>query len=66
MYGAINAGEKLLQTGTAKASNKFLVLASDFGGYKSDTGDGKGYHFSINTLMECKVLRPFTIIMILT
>lgn len=45
MYGAIIAGEKLLQTGTAKASNKFLVLASDFGGYKSDTGDGKGLSF---------------------
>ncbi len=45
MYGAIIAGEKLLQTGTAKSSNKFLVLASDFGGYKSNTGDGKSLSF---------------------
>ncbi len=48
MYGGIMTGRKLLETGTALPENKYLVVASDFGGYKSDVGDGKGLSFFYN------------------
>lgn len=48
MYGAILAGHNLLETGSADSEHKYLIVASDFGGYKSDTGDGKGRSFFYN------------------
>lgn len=45
MYGGILAGKELLETGNALDENKYLILASDFGGYKSDAGNGKGLSF---------------------
>ncbi|MEG0469598.1 MAG: hypothetical protein RR562_06785, partial [Longicatena sp.] len=48
MYGAILAGRNLLETGSATSEYKYLIVASDFGGYKSDTGDGKGLSFFYN------------------
>lgn len=48
MYGGILAGKELLETGSAAAENKYLIIASDFGGYKSDAGDGKGLSFFYN------------------
>ena len=52
MYGGILAGRKLLKTGSAQTENKYLIVASDFGCYKSDAGDGKGFPSSINILMS--------------
>lgn len=45
MYSRILAGRKLLETGSAQAENKYFIVASDFGGYKLDAGDGKGLSF---------------------
>lgn len=48
MYGGIMTGRKLLESGSAFPENKYLVIASDFGGYKSDVGDGRGLSFFYN------------------
>lgn len=40
MYGGLLKGKDILDNGTSE--HKYIVLASDFGGYKSDAGDGIG------------------------
>ncbi|TLG73016.1 MucBP domain-containing protein [Culicoidibacter larvae] len=40
MYGGLLIGKDILDSGTA--DHKYIVLASDFGGYKSDAGNGTG------------------------
>lgn len=48
MYGGLLAARELLNTGSAQAHNKYIFVASDFGGYKSDTGNGTGLSFFYN------------------